>query len=383
MSSFCGHEFIVHRLPVICKQKSIKIDKNTKLSIYKIGPGIYTEIILKYEVAIMQVKTITFTAPQTVELTMQESKPLQGDSVLIRMEYSVVSGGTERANLMDMANTSKRFPKFPGYCGVGTVVEIGAQVTTVQPGDRVLAYHGRHAQYCVISEARVTKITQTELDSLDASFVVISAMGLGGVRKLELELGESAMVMGLGLLGMFSVQFLRLSGAYPVIAADLNPDRRALALALGADYALDPSAPDFARQVKDLTGGKGVNGIVEVSGQAVALQQALECASWRGRISLLGCTRVSDCPIDFYTQVHGPGIKLIGAHNFVRPKFESQPHLWTHQDDCKAILALLAAGRIQVRPMVSRVVKPEQAPEVYAQLCDDPAFPMGTVFDWR
>ena len=47
------------------------------------------------------------------------------------------------------------------------------------------------------------------------------------------------------------------------------------------------------------------------------------------------------------------------------------------------ILALLAAGRIQVRPLVSRVVKPQQAPEIYTQLCDDPLFPMGTVFDWR
>ena len=127
----------------------------------------------------------------------------------------------------------------------------------------------------------------------------------------------------------------------------------------------------------------GVKATVEVTGNSAALQQALKCAARQGRISLLGCTRVSDCPIDFYQQVHRPGIQLIGAHNFVRPLYESQPHCWTHQDDCKAILALLAAGRIQVKPIISRVVKPENAPAIYTQLCDDPAFPMGTVFDWR
>ena len=191
------------------------------------------------------------------------------------------------------------------------------------------------------------------------------------------------MVMGLGLLGMFAVQFCRLSGAYPVIAADLNPARRELALKLGADYAFDPSSPDFVEQVKAVTKGKGVRATVEVTGVSAAMKQALECASWMGRISLLGCNRVSDCAVDYYQQVHRPGVKLIGAHNFVRPKVESYPHHWTHQDDCKAILDLIAAGRIQVEPIVSRVVSPEDCTEIYNQLCDDPAFPMGTVFDWR
>ena len=142
-------------------------------------------------------------------------------------------------------------------------------------------------------------------------------------------------------------------------------------------------ASDFAEQVKAVTKGKGVQATVEVTGVAAAMKQALECASWMGRISLLGCTRVSDCAIDYYQQVHRPGIKLIGAHNFVRPKMESYPHHWTHQDDCKAILELIAAGRLQVAPVVSRVVAPEDAPAIYDQLCDDPAFPIGTVFDWR
>ena len=330
----------------------------------------------------MTSKKISFTAIHKAELVESELRELKENEVLTEMEYTVVSGGTERACIMGSNNTSQKFPMSLGYCGIGHVIQIGSTVTSVAVGDRVLVYHGIHAKYNIRPEADITKVTNENISSLDAAFVIIASMGLGGVRKLDLELGESAMVMGLGLLGMFAVQFCRLSGAYPVIAADLNPARRELALKLGADYAFDPSAPDFVEQVKAATKGKGIRATVEVTGVSAAMKQALECASWMGRISLLGCTRVSDCSVDYYQQVHRPGVKLIGAHNFVRPKVESYPHHWTHHDDCKAILDMIAAGRVQVAPIVSRVVSPEDCTEIYNQLCDDPAFPMGTVFDW-
>lgn len=332
----------------------------------------------------MKSKQIVFTDVHKAELLPVEVRDINENEVLIEMEYTVLSGGTERANIMGMANAGGNdFPKYLGYCGVGRIVKAGADIKSVKAGDRVLVYHGTHSKYNIRPEDDVTKVDDDSISSLDAAFVVIASMGLGGTRKLEIELGESAMVMGLGLLGIFAVQFCRLSGAYPVIAADLNPARRELALQLGADYAFDPSSPDFVEQVKAVTKGEGVRATVEVTGVSVAMKQALECASYMGRISLLGCTRVSDCAVDYYTEVHRPGVKLIGAHNFIRPKVESYPHHWTHQDDCKAILDLIASGRVAVAPVVSRVVSPEDAPEIYDQLCDDPSFPMGTVFDWR
>ena len=332
----------------------------------------------------MNARKIIFTKPKTAELLQIETNPLKVNDVMVKMEYTVVSGGTERANILGMQNAGGDcFPKSLGYCGVGHVIEIGEKVENTAVGDRVLVYHGKHTDYNVVPESNVTKVEDDDIDSLYAAFVIIASMGLGGVRKLEVELGESAMVMGLGLLGMFSVQFLRLSGANPVIAVDLNEERRNLALKLGADYALDPSDEDFVKKVKEITMGKGVNACVEVTGVSAAMKQALECASWMGRISLLGCTRISDCAIDYYTQVHRPGIKLIGAHNFVRPKVESYPHHWTHHDDCRAILNMISTNRIDVKSIVSRVVKPEMAPEIYTELCDNKDFPLGTVFDWR
>lgn len=332
----------------------------------------------------MKSKKIVFTEAHHAELLEVDVAELQETDVLTEMEYTVVSGGTERANIMAMPNAGgNKFPKSLGYCGIGRVIAIGERVTSVAVGDRVLVYHGKHMKYNVRPEADVTKVENENVSSLEAAFVIIATMGLGGVRKLAIELGESAMVMGLGLLGIFAVQFCRLSGAYPVIAADLNPARRELALKLGADYAFDPAAPDFVEQVKAVTGGKGVRATVEVTGVSAAMKQALECASRMGRITLLGCTRVSDCAVDYYQQVHKPGVMLIGAHNMVRPKVESYPQHWTHQDDCKALLELLASGRFQVAPIISRVVSPENCTEIYNELCDNPEFPMGTVFDWR
>ncbi len=331
----------------------------------------------------MKNKQIFFTRIHQAELMECELPELKADDVLTRTEYTVISGGTERACILGMNNTSRNFPMSLGYCGVGHVEKIGCGVTGLSAGDRVLVYHGNHAKYNITPFSDVTKVENTGISSLEAAFVIIASMGLGGVRKLELEIGESAMVMGQGLLGIFATQFLRASGANPVIAADLNPERRSLALRLGADYAFDPADKEFVDKVRAVTKGRGVNATVEVTGVSAALSQALDCASWMGRISLLGCTRVSEHPIDFYTQVHKPGIKLIGAHNFVRPKYESYPHHWTHHDDCRAILDMLERKRIEVMPVVSRIVRPETAKEIYDQLCDDEDFPMGTVFDWR
>jgi len=331
----------------------------------------------------MRNKQIFFTEIRKAELLENEVRKINEDEVIVKMEYTVISGGTERACILGMNNTSQKFPTSLGYCGVGLVEEIGKNVKKVNVGDRVLVYHGCHAKYNIRPEDDITKVEDDEISSLEAAFVIIASMGLGGVRKLEIELGESAMVMGQGLLGIFATQFLRLSGANPVIAADLNPARRELALKLGADYAFDPSDKDFVQKVKAVTKGKGVKGCVEVTGIAQAMNQALECASWMGRISLLGCTRVSDSAVDYYQQVHRPGVKLIGAHNFVRPKHESYPHHWTHHDDCNAILDMIASKRILVEPIVSRIESPVNAAKIYSELCDDKDFPIGTVFDWR
>jgi len=309
-------------------------------------------------------------------------RPAAGE-VLLENDYTVISAGTERANLLNLPNTSGGFPYHPGYCAIGRVIAVGDGVENVRVGDRALGHFSGHRSHALHKAADLTVVNDDRVESLDAAFVVIAAMGLQGVRKLKLELGESAMVIGLGLLGVFAAQLAVIDGAIPVIVSDFDKRRRDVALALGVDHAFSPDDRDLPERIKELTYGKGADGIVEVTGNAAALQDALTYVARQGRISLLGCTRIPDANIDFYRHVHLPGVSLIGAHTFVRPTMESYPGYWTTRDDYRALLALLAAGRLKVRPIISEIVSPERAPATYTRLADEEHPPLGIVFDWR
>jgi len=302
--------------------------------------------------------------------------------VLIENDYTVISAGTETANLLNLPNTSGGFPFRPGYCGVGRVIEVGEGVENASVGDRVLSDFSGHRSHALQSASSLTVVEDDSIEDLEAAFVVIAAMGLQGVRKVKLELGESAMVIGLGLLGMFATQCAKIDGAIPVIVSDFDARRRELALNLGADHAFSPDEDDLPEKIRELTWGEGPNAIVEVTGVAAALEDALEYVAWQGRISLLGCTRIPDANIDFYQYVHRRGVSLIGAHTFVRPKVDSYPGYWTTRDDYRVLLALIAAGRLQVKPIISEIVSPERAPEVYGRLAEEKHPPLGIVFDW-
>jgi 2-desacetyl-2-hydroxyethyl bacteriochlorophyllide A dehydrogenase len=310
----------------------------------------------------------------------------QADEVLLESDYSVISAGTERANLIALPNTGTGeggFPFYPGYSASGRVIAAGKDVTNLKVGDRAVIAWGGHRSHTIKKAGTVLKIDDDAIDSLDAAFAHIASFPLLGVRKLKIQLGESVMIAGMGILGAFAVQIANLSGAIPVIVSDLDPVRRELALKLGADYAFSPAEDHFIEKVKSAAGGNGPNAVVEVTGLAVALQQALEYIAWEGRISLLGCTRISDVSIDYYKYVHRRGITLIGSHTNTRPNYESSPGRWTEHDDYRTFLKLVAAGKLQIRPIISEIVSPAAATAVYTRLAETKSPPLGIVFDWK
>lgn len=333
----------------------------------------------------MQNRRILFTGPQRAEVLPCEMPCIAPDEVLIETDYTVISAGTEKDNLMDTENITHDWPKQLGYSGSGHIIEVGADVRDFKPGDRVLADHLGHFAYTKARFQRNSdgffKINE-DIPQLDAAFVVIGSMGVQGARKTRLQLGEAGMATGLGILGMFALQALRNMGASPLIAVDFDAERRATALRLGADYALSPGE-GFEEAVRALTDGRMVHANVEATGSAAALLQCLRVAAWEGRIALTGCTRVSDVPIDFYRMVHRPGVQLIGAHNYVRPLADSYPGYWTRHDDFAMIIRMLKAGRFQIRPLISEILSTEDAPRVYRALCREKTLPLGLVFDWH
>ena len=333
-------------------------------------------------------KQIVFTEYGRTELLEMPVPALKENEVRIQTAYSAISTGTEKANITgDVSMPGMRgkkvenvFPRYLGYSESGIVEEVGAAVTGLKHGDRVMSFWGHHSQYQVLPESQVIRIPD-EVDLLDAAFVFIGTFPLAAVRKVAVEVGESAMVVGLGILGQMSVQLLRIAGAAPVIAVNRGEARRELALKLGADYAFNPNNADFEQKVRELTDGKGVVAMIEVTGNGPALNQGLRCMAKMGRVALLGCTR-RPSEVDFYYDVHLPGVALFGAHTFARPEVESYPHHWTHQDDCKALLKLMQMGRLDLRPLVQEIHSPAECTDVYSRLVNDKDFPIVVAFDW-
>lgn len=336
----------------------------------------------------MTCKQIVFTGVNQAELLDRAVKPLAPGHVLVKTAYTTISSGTERANITGDPNVSvyatdtvAKFPRYCGYSASGVVLEAGSGVTSVKPGDRVALSWSHHASLQVIPEGNVHLIESGSVGLEEASVIHIATFPMAAIRKCRLEMGESAVVMGLGILGLIAVQLLRAAGAVPVIAVDPVQSRRDKALSLGADYALDPFAEGFADQVRLLTHG-GANVAIEVTGNGKALDQVLDCMARFGRVALLGCTRHSDFTIDYYHKVHGPGVSLIGAHTMARPKAESSPGAWTQHDDAMALFRLCAAGRLDLRALIEETYSPMDAASVYDRLIHERSFPI-TQFDWH
>lgn len=336
----------------------------------------------------MKTKQIVFTSLGVAELLDTECLPPSEHEVTVRLEYSAISSGTEKANLIGLRNgvnvsedNEAVFPRTVGYSASGIVTETGNGVKSVKLGDRVIVFWGKHKRNITVSENNVLKIPEgVALE--EAAMALISTFPLAAIRKTGLEIGESSMVMGLGILGIFAVQELKAAGAYPVIAVDPIEERRAFALKMGADYAFDPTDKGFADKVKELTHG-GVNVCIEVTGLGDGLIQALDCMKQLGRIALLGCTRSSKFEIDYYGKVHGQGVSLIGAHTLARPRTESSHGLWTDRDDLQAVLNLIKGKRLNFKDMICEIHSPTEAGQVYNRLASDKNFPIGVLFDWR
>jgi len=313
---------------------------------------------------------------------------LPPDKILVKTLFSAISAGTECAWITGKSNNEgQKFPHYPGYGAVGEVVAVGSAVENFAVGDKALLPWGGHRSHSVASATpgrygAAFKIEETRVPLREAALAQIGSFSMLGVRRLRIEMGEAVMIAGLGLLGEIAVQAARLSGAAPLLACDCIPERRELALKFGADAVFDPREPDLVDKVRAAAGGKGVAATVEVTGKAAALAQALKYTAKMGRITLLGCTRIPDCPIDFYRDVHLPGITLIGAHTSNRPAAESQPGAWSEAGDYATILKFLATGRFDFASLIHRVVSPAECTAVYASLLGGGTPPLGTVFDW-
>ena len=317
-----------------------------------------------------------------VDIEAFDLPTVKDDEVLVATECTLISPGTERAFLLGLPNARGGYPSRPGYSNIGKVVEVGKNVSGYTVGDRVATTQG-HTSHFVASPNRLLKVESSDVPAEEMVFFNLSAIALQGVRKARIELGEATLVLGQGLIGLLALQLSKLSGAVPVIAADLTDSRLELSKSIGADHTLNPEDTDFSERLSSATMGKGPAVVIEATGHPDAISTALDVAGWGARVVLLASTRGETPSVNFYRDVHKKGLILYGAHNSIRPRQESAPNFWTSEDDSRLMLSLIAQKRFIVALLISHRVSGHDAPKAYQLLMEWNPGLLGVILQWN
>ena len=264
-----------------------------------------------------------------------------------------------------------------GYCNAGVVLEVGQGVTGLAVGDRVVS-NGPHDEVVCVPQNLCAHIPRGVGDD-DAAFTVLAAVALQGIRLAQPALGENVAVLGLGLVGLMTVQMLVANGCR-VLATDFDAQRLELARLSGAqtvdlDAGGDPVAAGLA-----FSGGRGVDAVLITASTKSSdpVRQAAQMSRQRGRIVLVGVTglelsRRDFCEKELTFQVscaYGPG-RYDKRYEQGGQDYPFGFVRWTAQRNFQAVLNLMAEGRLDVRPLVSHRVALSDTAEAYRLLTED------------
>jgi polar amino acid transport system substrate-binding protein len=347
--------------------------------------------------------------------------------VLVATRVSLISSGTEK-QLMDLAKASlagkamarpdlvrrvvrsvrregvrptieKVFAKLDtpiplGYSIAGEVIEVGRNISGFAVGDRVAcagASLANHAEINAIPK-HLTVPIPAGVDDEDASFVTLGAIAMQGVRQAVPTLGERFVVMGLGLIGLLTVQLLRANGCR-VLGFDPNSTRADLARSLGADMVV---SSDLLTAVARFTGDQGADAVIITAATKSnePINTAAEVSRLKGRIVVVGMVGMSIDREPFYkrelelklSMSYGPGRHdpeyEQGGHDYPLPYVR-----WTERRNMEAFLGLVADGKVTTKHLITHrfaIAKAEKAYQLMERgephLAMLLAYPVGAAF---
>lgn len=264
-----------------------------------------------------------------------------------------------------------------GYCNVGVVAQVGPGVGGVKAGDRVVS-NGPHADVVKVGKNLCARIPEG-VDDESAAFVVVASIGLQGMRLAQPTLGEAFVVTGVGLIGLLTVQLLRAQGCR-VLAIDFDESKLALARQFGAETCNPGQGEDPVAAGMAFSRGQGVDGVIITASTKSSdpVTQAARMSRKRGRIVLVGVTGLELNRADFYTKELSFQVSCSYGPGRYDPAYEEQGYdyplgfvRWTEQRNFEAILDMLAAGQLNVKPLITHRFAFEDAPAAYQQLTED------------
>lgn len=327
--------------------------------------------------------------------------------VLIQTTRSLVSLGTERmlvefgkANLVDKARQqpdkvkqvldkiktdglqptleavfNKLGQPLPlGYCNAGRVIAVGKGVTEFVVGDRV-ASNGNHAEFVCVPKNLVAKIPDGVTDE-EAAFTVIGSIGLQGIRLVNPQLGETIVVIGLGLIGLVAAELLKANGCR-VIGVDFDQQKVELAKAKGI-LAINPvQGIDPVKYVEEITAEVGADGVLITASSKgdEVIHQACQMSRKRGRIVLVGVIGLNMRRDDFYKKELSFQVSCSYGAGRYDEEYENKGHdyplpyvRWTEKRNFETILRAIETGVLDVKPLISEIVDLANYEEIYGDM---------------
>ncbi|MEO8008322.1 MAG: zinc-binding alcohol dehydrogenase, partial [Betaproteobacteria bacterium] len=338
------------------------------------------------------------------EIAEVPSPDIKHGQLLIRSNRTLVSAGTERMLMefgkagwiekarqqpdkvlmvLDKVRTDGLMPTVKavfnkldqplplGYCNVGVVMAVGAGVTGISPGERVVS-NGKHAEVVSVPMNLCAKVA-AGVSNDEAAFTVISAIGLQGIRLVQPTLGEAVVVTGLGLIGLVAVQLLRAHGCR-VLGIDLDGERLELARRFGAEVVNLAAGEDPVVAAETFSRGRGVDAVLitaSTKSSEPVHQAALMCRK-RGRIVLVGVTGLELSRADFYEKELSFQVSCSYGPGRYDPNYEEKGLdypvgfvRWTEQRNFEAVLDMMAEGRLDVKPLISHRFAIDDAERAY------------------
>lgn len=338
----------------------------------------------------MIAKAIVFPEPKKVELRNVELPPLQEWEVLVELEQSAISLGTERWALNGQRPSGDvTFPCIPGYLSVGKITALGSAARDrYASGERINFFvakipegYGGNWMCGHLSPAIVNvdpaKLGDFEgmpyvekvpegLSAEEASLAGLAAVACRGIDMSNIQPEDRVVIMGQGIIGHAAAQICRLKGA-KVLTADTMAGRVELSKRYAADVAVNSLEKDLASEIADFTGGRGADVVIDTTGSAKMILEEVEFLKRFGTLVLQG----------WYPP---PSMLVLDRLQlkFVRAMFPCG-HSGEAVGRC---MAWMKGDLLRLKPLITHRFSPGQASEAYDLVLNRPEETMGILFDW-